>query len=184
MDQTNHSTSPLANRTNLPACPPEVPHPNDIITWAKQVPAKHKLSFEQQRNECIAKFYNSLLDEAVQTLQSNSPTVTSLPIPLSTWMGLNDLDRRKSFRHNITQKLERTNVCFWKGGLQQNGRLTFKKMTPLEIERSILVRITTLVNRSRKKKAQDEASNSFLVDTVRGAPRENSTHRLHGSPVN
>jgi hypothetical protein len=170
-NQTNLSASPLANRTNLPTSSPEqVPRPNDIITWARQVSSKHKLDFVTHFHD-TAKFYNSLLEEAVQMLLSDTPTVSSLPIPSSIWMVLNDLDRRKSFRDDIKQKLQSINACFWKGSLD-NGRLAFKKMTPLQMDLSILTRITALVSRSKKKQSQDEITNSFLVDTIRRAPRE------------
>lgn len=97
-------------------------------TWAKQVSTRQKLDFQTRflRDECTSKFYNSLLNEAVQTLQSDSPSVMSLPIWLSAWIVLNDLGRQKSLRDKIKQKLQRSNVCFWKGNLE-NGQLAFRK---------------------------------------------------------
>ena len=74
MDQTNCSASDLANQTKLPGSSLEVLRPNDVIAWAKQVLSKNKLDFGigPERDECAAKFCNSSLDEAAQTLQSDS----------------------------------------------------------------------------------------------------------------
>jgi hypothetical protein len=159
----------LVGQSNL------VPHPNYFISWAREVSSKQKESFYNrvQPDDDTDRHIQNLLDRAIKTLsQTDLSSTTSLPIPFSSWMGMDDLGRRKCFRDSIKQKLESKSVSFWKASLE-DGQLIFTKMTSTEINKIILSRITSKARQSKKKRDHCEISNSFSVDTIRGrATRE------------
>jgi hypothetical protein len=107
-----------------------VPHSNYFISWAREVSSKKKESFynRAQRDDDTDRHIENLLDSAIKTLSDTDlSSTTSLPISFSSWMGMDNLGRRKCFRDSIKQNLESKSVSFWKASLE-NGQLLLPKL--------------------------------------------------------